>query len=303
MRADRAGRQPVAVGRPDPRLVRPRRRAGGRHPGHRPPRAAGVPGLPAHPGDPGARHRPRRDLCVPVVRPQRQALRPRPRHPVQPRPPRARRPDGDRQPRPVVQAAPPAQDPGAVALRDDRARGVHLDQPARQHLPPRPHRQPTDRPRPGPSPEPTTFPTGRTPTRPTSDHHAPDPASDHRRGHRHVPGHLPHPAAGHGGATGTCGTARHRPPSVTRWVQGDTRDDSAPSSVRNTPERDTDWCFHAHSPRSIGQRRATSAPDRAGPARVTPRRHAPWRPAARECPACHRAPRSSRRPPRAPRGT
>ena len=35
--------------------------------------------------------------------------------------------------------------PGAVAVRDDRTRGLRLDQPPRQHLPPRPHRQPTDR--------------------------------------------------------------------------------------------------------------------------------------------------------------
>ena len=53
--------------------------AGGRHEGHRPPGAVGVPGLPAHTGD--AEHVIVRDGTVFVVRPQRQALRPRPRHP------------------------------------------------------------------------------------------------------------------------------------------------------------------------------------------------------------------------------
>ena len=141
-RIEQAGHRLLSVeqirawcGRPDVQVVV--------NPGHRPARTPRVPRLQADPEDPRARHRPRRHVCVPVVRSQRPALRPRPHHPLQPRPPRAGRPDGDRQPRAVVQAAPPVEDTRAVALRDDRTRGVRLDQPARQHLPPRPHRQPT----------------------------------------------------------------------------------------------------------------------------------------------------------------
>ena len=135
--------------------------------------------------DPRARHRPRRDLCVPVVRPQRPPLRPRPHRPLRPRPPRPGRPDGDRQPRRPVPATPPVEDPRPVALRDDRPRRVHVDQPAGLHLPARPHRQPGHRtrlarardPDSGPTQPRTDRPAARS-TRPTSDHHAPDPATD-----------------------------------------------------------------------------------------------------------------------------
>ena len=49
-------------------------------------------------------------------------------------------PTDDRQPRRAVPVPPPPQDPRRLALRDDRARGLRVDQPPRPPLPTRPHR-------------------------------------------------------------------------------------------------------------------------------------------------------------------
>jgi hypothetical protein len=88
-----------------------------------------------------------RDLCLPVVWPQRPTLRPRPRHPLRPRPSRPGRADRDRQPLRALPTTSPPQDPRPLALPHDQPRRVRLDQPTRTPVPPRPHRLPTHRPR------------------------------------------------------------------------------------------------------------------------------------------------------------
>ncbi len=185
----RAGRPTVVVGGADPRLVRPPRRRRDREPGDRPARAARVPGLRAHREDPRARDRPRRHVRVPVVRTQRPRLRRRPHRPLRPRPSRPGRPDVDRQPRRAVPAPPPVEDPRPLALRDDRPRRLRLDQPARltylrDHTGSRATGTRLARARGlDPSRRPTRLlrtalrsTTRARHTRPTTDHHAPDPA-------------------------------------------------------------------------------------------------------------------------------
>ena len=54
-------------------------------------------------------------------------------------------PTSDRQPRRAVSVPPPTQDPHRLALPDDRARCLRVDQPPRPPLPTRPHRHHPDR--------------------------------------------------------------------------------------------------------------------------------------------------------------
>jgi hypothetical protein len=112
------------------------------------------------------------DVRVPVVWPQRETLRPGPRHPLRPSASRPRWADRDRQPRPAVSATSPPQDPRPVALPDDQPRRVRLDQPPRARVPPRPHRRPT-------------YPAHGPPARPvaTPPH---TPQTERLRGHRRV---------------------------------------------------------------------------------------------------------------------
>ena len=69
------------------------------------------------------------------------------------------------QPRGVVSVPPPPQDPQRLALPDDRARGVRVDQPPRPPLPPRPHRHHGPRP-PGSTADPAPTPTMTPPRTP-----------------------------------------------------------------------------------------------------------------------------------------
>jgi hypothetical protein len=90
-----------------------------------------------------------RDLRVPLVQPPRVALRPRPHHPLRPqrrsRRPTATRPDEHIQPRRPVPAPSPPQDPRPLASQPAHQRSLRVDQPARPHLPARPHRHHPDR--------------------------------------------------------------------------------------------------------------------------------------------------------------
>ena len=150
--------------------------------GHRPQHRPLDPGVQGPGPDPRANRSPRPHVRVPVVHPTRPGLRRRPRHRVRPRRRRRRptpaRPDRDVEPRRAVPVPPPPQDPLRLALRDDRARRVRLDQSPRSPLPPRPHRHHRNRPtRPGSTRHSTPAPTMTPP-------HTPPATS--RRGHRHA---------------------------------------------------------------------------------------------------------------------
>ncbi len=98
-------------------------------------------------------------------------------------------PTAERQPRRAVPVPPPPQDPHRLALPDDRARRLRVDQPARPPLPTRPHRHHRGRPRRATrsARHPATTPTMTPP-------HTPPPSGSGATG---MSGSVGHDLAGH----------------------------------------------------------------------------------------------------------
>ena len=126
--------------RPTPPVVR-RRRPGDRQTGPRPERAR--PGRLTGRARPArrARRRPRPDLRLPLVHPDRTPLRHRPHHPAQPR-----RSDLSVQRGRSLSKTSPDQDPRRLDLHDPRNGHLPLAEPARLPVPARSHRQPRPHP-------------------------------------------------------------------------------------------------------------------------------------------------------------